>query len=498
MDILISKISSNKKLFISLITLIFVINAISKYSYLIGISLALIEIFILLILFINNNFENYILCFILFFSSSIEVSQFATGSESLKVYNFMNLPIIKGYHTFLFSMLPLFIILREKKITLFFREIRNFKRINIFYKNMIKLTFIGSFSGAICLLLNDNGIMYSPIYWTILRREVLSFGMIFLWTFYISYLLTLRQCFSKKLELWILCILISIIPSAVITVLFNLHGYYGDLEILLLPLVSFYGVLLTIFPYYQDYKKDKSLFISGLLLFFIILLYPSPLSGKWWIVAIFIPIIILIAYFKRLTVLKLFTLYLLMTLITILLVGINFFNLDLGYSFNNKLIETKFLQATRTLLFWKEGWFEYLPSSPKFRIDEFINILYEYIKKPQYLLFGKGFGGSIVHHSNYLDWSMPGAFSQEQVQEGIFISLHETINVLFLKFGLFGLYFFIRIITICVRGIGNNPWIVIGAAWFFFFFNAYISLVLGLCSLILGFYYKDIKNMQLS
>ncbi len=483
-------------LLVCMITTLFVINALSKYSPFLGTSIAIIELLILIILLIRGKLDTYILYLLLFISTSIEVSQFATGDETIRIYNFMYLPIIKSYHILLLTILPIFLVIKEEKILSFIKNLKDFKLVRKVIKGMLLILIVGVFSGSLSLLFNDNGVLYFPEYWVILRREIISFGLIFLWAFFISYLMILRRDFSHKLERLLINIMVSILPSAIITIVFNLHGYYGIIEILLLPLVAFYGILLIIFPFYSDYKNRKILMVVGVSMFAILLIFPTPLSGKWWILSIFIPLFMLWIYFKRLTILKILKLYMGIALVSLVFIAISLFDLNIGYSFSNKLIETKFLQATRTLSFWNEGWFEHLSSSPKFRIDEFINILLEYIYKPQYLLFGKGFGGSIIQHTNFLDWGLPGAFSYSQVQYGIFFSLHETINVLFLKFGLFGLYFFGVITYICLRNFRSNPWIVIGAIWFIFFFNAYISLVLGLCALILGFYYKDIKSLE--
>ena len=495
--------TNNTKL-VALFTFLFITNILCAYDKRIGITLCVIEIIILLFYLLKGSIKNYVLSFILFLITSIEVSRFIFGfeNESRIVYNFFRLPVFNMYHFYLLALLPLILIARENKFKSFFKKISAFKNIRMLARTHLLLIILGFISACICILLNDNKATYHYVFWDILLDEIIEFGMLFLVVFYLAYLITTRKDFYETLEHFLTCILLSIVPSGFIMAILGIWGHYGNSDELKLvtplPLVAFFGVMLIVFPFYKQYQSKKMWFIYGLMLLILMTIYPSPLGGKWWLVVFTIPIVIVSVYFKNMTVIKLLVLCSIVIILVLIWIGIFVINpkMDTTIRFSNIVSQNKFNQATQTLFFWEKHWYDNLASSPKFRFEEFINIIYEYLEKPQYLFFGKGFGGSMTQHMTTLDWSGEGAFTFEQFQAGIFIRLHESANIMFLKFGLFGLFFFLRILFICFRNIRHNPWIVIGMIWFFFYFGRYMSLYFGLCCLVLGLYKVEIEKKR--
>ena len=491
---------NNDTKLIVLFTFLFIANALAVSNVRIGIALCAFEMVILLYYFIKGSIENYVLCYILFLVTSIEVSQFALGFESGSgiVYNFMRLPVVNMDHFYLLTLLPLVLIARENKFMTYLKNIRGLKNTKKLMRMLFLFMIIGLLSAFVCILFNDNKATSYAFFWLLLLQDILAFGMLFFVAFYLTYLIANRKGFCEKLERLLTCILISIVPSALITVVFGMRGYYGrstDSEVvLLLPLVAFFGVMLIIFPFYKQYQSTKRWFVYGLILLVVMIAYPSPLGGKWWLIVLGLPVIIVYSYIKNMTIKKLLTVYSLIIILSVLIWVIISMTDTMG--FGNAMTENKFTQATQTLFFWEEDWYDNLSVSPKFRFDEFINIIYEYLETPQYLFFGKGFGGSTTLHTTTLNWNVESAFSIDQIQAGLFIRLHESANVIFLKFGLLGLFFFIKILFICFKNIGHNPWIVIGMIWFFFYFSIYLSLYFGLCSLVIGFYKVDIETRK--
>ena len=485
-----------------IITFVFITNIISIYYTTIGIVLAFVEIAILLKFLVSGNLEKYISCYILFITTSFEVADFVFLDNSSNIYNFLYLPIMNRYHIYILALLPLIMIIKNGRLPVYWSKLHDIKELKKFNNGLLLLICCGLIGGYISYLFNDNNIQSSFIHFSVFRRDILSFLLIFLIGFYISYLLVISPEFYKKLECFLQSILLAILPSALITIILNLKGNYGNNDVLLMPLVSYFGISIMIFPLYNQYKKQKKLFFWGILLFIIMLSNPSPLGGKWWLLALIIPLIWVIKYLQQMTMKKLVLIHVFLILFLVIIFYIvpmvpkdNIFHRE------NTLSQYKLDQAISLITFWEEDWFEKLPSSPKFRIDEFINLLYEYFEKPQYLLFGKGFGGSLTKHTHYLDWNSQDAFSIGEINEGLFFNLHFALNVFFLKFGLIGLVFFIGLIYSILKHINYNPWLFIGLIWAFFYFNYYISLYFGLCSLLLGFYkkYRDsIKVMQIN
>ncbi|BAK43915.1 flagellar biosynthesis [Eggerthella sp. YY7918] len=122
------------------------------------------------------------------------------------------------------------------------------------------------------------------------------------------------------------------------------------------------------------------------------------------------------------------------------------------------------------------------------RVDEFANVALEYAEKPWFIVFGKGFGGSIAHHT-LSEWSNQGDFSTDQVASGSFVRLHTTPSLIFLKHGLIGLMLFVALFSFAVLHIRKTPWLFIGIFWFSFYYSSFATLALvGGTALILGIY----------
>ena len=65
---------------------------------------------------------------------------------------------------------------------------------------------------------------------------------------------------------------------------------------------------------------------------------------------------------------------------------------------NSFLLTTKYEQAMKLFSFGSGNWFDNIPSSPKMRITEFMNVAEEYIRKPWFAPLGKGFCGTVKDH----------------------------------------------------------------------------------------------------
>lgn len=476
-----------------LLSILLLLNLYSTRYIFIGVFVGILEIFLLYILLLKKDFKNYIIFYIVFLVTSFEVSLFVSGNSNTIIYSFYRLPLINSYHLVILLYLPIFLFLIKGNYSLDFKGHVILKR---FLLGLITVYLFTIFSMLLCIVLNDNGILNLSIYKEFLISDIFRHSIVLGLIINLILLLLKFDSFHNYLEDWLLSILASLCLFAPISILLGFKGSYGNEEAILLPLSSFFGILLLTFPFYQKYKNKKILILLGFTILLCMLYLPSPLGGKWWLLLFLVFIIIAISFYRSSKYRKKFIINVLATIILVpLLVTMILMSPMKNNIFGeNSLHQLKFKQAIQTISVWEEGWFLTLPQSPKFRIDEFINVWLEYKEKPQYFLFGKGLGGSIQHHTNFLDWGNKDAFTEKQIQANIYFDLHETVNVFFLKFGLFGLIILFSTLYICFRNIFKNPWLLIGAVWLLFYYGIYFSMSLGASSLILGLYQLNEKG----
>jgi hypothetical protein len=285
--------------------------------------------------------------------------------------------------------------------------------------------------------------------------------------------------FYVELKQYLFTILIAIVLVAPISVLSGYIGFYGDSTTILMPLPFFFSTCTILFLFDKNYKKYKVLLlICSLIAIYIQFFFSNSLGGKSWLVLIFILYFLFAIYVKTS-----FKIPFVILIITIIILS--------GISINNKgaidpdanLLDKKLNEAMSILAFSQMNYYENISNSPKARVDEFINVVDEFKEKPLLSIFGKGFGGSVKDHNNYFGSFQTSYFSDREYINNSFVFLHESINVIFLKFGMIGLFlFFLLIIKISNNGFAD-PWLSIGFIWFIFFFGYTTSLgVFGVSS----------------
>lgn len=112
---------------------------------------------------------------------------------------------------------------------------------------------------------------------------------------------------------------------------------------------------------------------------------------------------------------------------------------------SNLLFSIKYYQALSVLsLTWITNPYE-LASSPRDRVLELYNMAAYYAKHPLFIITGRGFGGYFKDDAFYnYTASDKGGYSTEEVKTRKFANPHQSVSVVFLKFGLSGimLWFF--------------------------------------------------------
>lgn len=469
------------------ISTLLLLNLYSTRFAFLGQAIGVIEIFLLYILLLKRDFSTYILLYIVFLITSFEVSLFVSADIGEIFYGFIRLPAVGSYHLFILLVLPICMFLLKGKYSMDFQNHKILKR---FILGLFMVYVFSMFSTLLTIFLNDNGILDLPFYREFLIGDIFSHFITVGLVLNLVILLLNNDTFAGNLEKWLLGSLISFSIVAPLSILLGFSGNYGGRDSILLPLSSFFVIILVTFPFYKEYRNKVIFFALGIILLFSMLYLPSPLGGKWWLVLFLVITLIVLTFYKNSKIQKKFITNIFITIILVPVMTL----LILSSSVNERdfeegtLHQLKFEQALQILLIWEDDWFFNLPSSPKFRIDEFVNILLEYSEKPQYLLFGKGLGGSTQHHTNFLNWNNEDAFTLNQIQANVYFDLHETVNVFFLKFGLFGLIFLFSTLFVCIKHAFKNPWLIIGAVWLVFYYSIYFSMLFGMACLILGLY----------
>lgn len=471
---------------------ILITNIISTKYFVLSTPLLIIEIIILVILFLKKDFFRYYMFLIIFISSSFEVSTFVFGEYSSinNIVNIVNMPYIDKLGILLLSAMPLLFL--SAKID--FGKISKNNNINSYLVKLLVILLMGFFMTVVAYLMNDNGITNYSFFKFFFQVDFIAVSFIFFVSLNLIILISNEITLNEEIKQYIFSFVFAMTLAALTTLFIGYNGYYGitSNKTILMPLAFFFNISLLVFPFYKEDNRNNVIGILGLISLIVTLVLPSPLGGKWWIVLLSIPILVLYKFLKKETLIKkvLVSCIILCIILIVLFLVVN--NI-LTFEFKRDL-SGKFGQAINSISFWKTDWYHNLPKSPKYRIDEFINICFEYKEKPLFLLFGKGFGGSLQHHTNTLSWTDAGAFSKIEIENGIFFRLHETINFIFLKFGLFGIYFFVSTLFSLIKNIKQSPYIIIGIYWFIFYFGIYYSLVIGLVCVILGLFEIDLKR----
>lgn len=470
--------------------MLFYFNVLSTDFLFLGPIIAIFGYFIIFILIIMNKPHIAFVVMIVFLTTTIEMQQFVLGNtfEENTLVNFLYFPYLGVYPLFFTNLIffTIFWVFDRNNLTNIFKRFKIIKKLSMW---LWILSFTAILSTLITILLNDNNINNLSWYYSKLYTEIFKYFMIF-FIVQNTIAVLLKYNFSDQLTRIFFSIFVSSILGSFLSVLSGYHGYYSYLDnVLLLSLFSFFSVLIILFANHVKSKIDRVIsFFLGVSMFVLMLFYSSPLGGKWFFVLLLLLIVFILKFISKLSYSKiLFGVFFLITSFLVF-VFLNEFRL------NNDFFTLKFDQFIETISIFRPNWFQELSDSPKFRIDEFINITIEYINKPIYVIFGKGLSGSINYHTGILNWSARGSFPLNQSQSNTFIDMHESLNILYLKNGLLGIIFFLHISYISVRNIKKNPFVAIGFVWFVFFFGVYNSLLIGCAILVHGYYLVDLRN----
>ena len=354
-----------------------------------------------------------------------------------------------------------------------------------FYKNcygLIIINIIALIVGAITVMCNDNGIMGLE---SVLREFV---GMIYsmLYMPFALFLIFGGILSSKEPKLWKIGVslqatFIAHVAQMLVSLVTHTYGYYGGVDTLLTSTLVFITPLMLLVPFFPDrVVYPKLMFVVAIVGTALGVFFNA--NGKMIIVTGIVAIVIvwkLLA--NRNALIKMLSVLLFIVMLFTLPAVINIFTSE------SIIFRSKFEDVLQ-LFELGEGWLNKLPESPRIRVEEYIDIAIEYLKKPWFLLTGKGYLGSIVDHTGYFSQITikEGAFQNSEWVNGTFFKLHEMAQPL-IMYGVMGIIYYFGLGKTALKRQRVSGWILVGVIWFFLLYGySFTMSVFGLVMLYYG------------
>jgi hypothetical protein len=463
------------------------LNVLFHADYSISMILIAFELITLLWFLIKKDITSYLGFYLIFLCLSFEFDALV-GSEVF--YGFKEFRIF-GINLGIIALLPVFFLCLKRGVR--YRYIREtFNRFFVVSNLFFVLSFLGFIMGVMQISLNDNniqsmagimGLFIGAVY------TMVAIPVLIIFSFY--YLLSWEGEKIQHLTVFLKAVLVGVVFSMLVSLATGVYGRYGGVDTLLVSNVVRFVPFMLFFPFYPESRNTKwSAFflLCGVLAAFFTLSFNA--TGKMILLYIFAPlvIIIILCYHKRwLTLVT--GVFLLVVLFSAFVVFSPAISLNA-----NQLFMAKLEEVIGLIKFWEPGWLEKMPISPRVRILEFLNILYEYFEKPWFFFTGKGYMGTMIDHTGGLV-SGPfilGAYSEDQWSSGLIYGVHESLNKLFLYNGLSGFLFYGYMLKDILLNFFRTPWLLIGGFWFLMVYGFSVTMsAFGATSLLLGYIYIE-------
>lgn len=481
------------------IALLAVINSLAIHNTVLSIVVSIAELFLCIYYMACKPLADFVCLFLILLSTSIESMRFALGDGRAEGYSFMVLPVLNSYHLLLFLGAALCKALRKVKLAAGDK-----------YKMLYKLCavscmffLIGCIMTFVSFVLNDNQIFYHREMWSYVARDFYHtfFPVSFLLIF--ALLLKCDELFAERLKLLIEKILAGLIIGSVICVLCGNYYMAWDNAAYLTYTQTLFMATPFILFFYSEGKSRRRLYILvlGLLAIIIQKEYTLGSAGVWIFVTAAVLILFLIKLVKESAAGKYLLYFFSATFLLTAGVCIGTLGILENEGIHNQQVLYKFstvLGMVSNLTDGIQGWYANLNSSIQVRVEQFVNIWMEYMDKPWFLLFGKGFGGSIIHYWGIADWNVAGStYPVSMMKYGTYSLMHTGLAEMFLNFGLAGLLSSLWLGWISVKAFiskNSNAWIFIGVLWLYIYYTVYYSMYIGVACLFYGFYLYEGKK----
>lgn len=457
------------------------LNIVGTANSIIALLTTLLEYSIVFWCIFNKKDYKAFLYYLLFSAITIEMEGFIYGDSRETIsYNFFQVPGFNSYIYILIQFYLFFSIYSKTK-----NRIKGKGDVQLFYKWLKVLLITGIISITIGMLFNDNNISNSSLYPKM--PIIFTLGhVVRLMLVYIVIVMTLDER-KKQLLIDISKGLIAGVGlSAIVGVFLGFNGWYGDDEIILSSLSICFVPFALVFC---NKKSNSPIWLFLLTALFIITLsfqWPVAIGSKWYIV-LFLAVFAWVIYTKEIKssfwlMIVFFIAIALLVFLSPILLPLLDIETMMGHKVFQLLAMFNFSEAGGA-----GDWFADMSNSPLYRFDEVANTFIEYLNKPWYSIFGKGFGGTTLHHTNLLSWETDaGAFTTEQIKLGAYYALHESVAIIFLRHGIIGIVFWVTFMIKLIRRLPYTPWAIIGLMWFLFYWAYGSSLILGPIAIVLA------------
>jgi hypothetical protein len=410
---------------------------------------------------------------------TFDQSSFVFEDKGTNLVNFFALPFLGIYPFVLVSIL--FFVDSMRQIYISFKSKQNsLPQLTLrFIKYIVVFIIIGIITGV--LLSFMNGLNAEAF-----KYDLTRFLLVLLYIPIFGYFINDEEV-AYKYEHLIFNFLISSGIITLYSIVSGNVGHYG-LEREIVPLIPLYAVFSTALVSFlvTNASKNKLLYLFSLLNIALTILYGNTLGGKAWVIMVLSLLYVAQSYIR-----KVYGVIITIAL-SFVLVNMDAYNI----ANNDSVSGVKYDEFISAINIFDPNWYASMSGSPKFRIDEFMNVFIEYQENPILALFGKGVGGWVSDHTSTFGWLNEAAFDDSQYIKGQYYSLHESVNVIFLKFGIVGLmvflFLFYKLIRVSLRS--KNPHIFIGAIWLLFFVSySYELMFFGVPCLMVGLFYSKEK-----
>lgn len=462
-------------------TIIGLLNSFYYDKFVIMLGLCVIEVTILIWDFAHADYMSYLCHYLVMLCFSMESETFVGTSL---FYGFKNFRIF-GINLAVLMLLPLLLL-----AVLDYNVVR--VKLGKTHKMIMRMlglfTLFGCIMGFFTFLSNDNGFgakqgslnILVDTYYTYL----VPIAQLLIATWVVG-----RENNTTKLKRYLFSITIALAVVFLACVIMGNYGNRGGLDSLQVSDVYFVlvaSLAIIVYPQFKGYPRV--LLISSSMIILVLSLVFNA-SGKIVITTVLIPILMLIIIKRQghaaKTVFAIVSSVIAVIFVSVILLP--------KLAENSMLLNVKLEQASAMFTFTGENWLENMPSSPKMRITEFMNIAAEYLREPWFAIFGKGFGGTIVDNLNLFNDLSEFSFSSWELELGAYYSMHESLNCFFLVGGFLGLWCIIKIGLTLYRKIHKSPWLLLGFIWVLLFYNYHMTIaVYGIVALVVGL--NDLKE----
>lgn len=446
-----------------------ILSTLTMMNYYSSFVFVMCEDIVLLYFLLKKRIDCFIVYYLMFLSVSIENGGFILGDVE-NYYGFKNLHVLGLSNNLILLLLSLVIYILRKRYVC--NPLRNIREVKKPFFVFLELNCVAIIIGFLNLLLGDNGAVLGGGYFSAYAGEV-YYGLntvITLYFIYEAYEKTLKKENMLHLSVnAIIAIALSQCYGPYICYLFGIRGDYGG------SLLTSYSKLIVPFillfaAYYSNLQHKLFIYVSVIIIGEIIpILFFSSASGKD--LAFLFLSVILFVFFKIGSFSKESTRKLLFFLLPVLLIVILWNVLPL-FATSSLMFSDKIKQLYSLVSFSSSNYLDNMMFSPQVRVYELLSVGAEYLKKPWYAIFGKGYAGAFSDHLHYFmnipAYRRQGAFSNFEFANNYFYKMHEFARMP-LTYGITGVLMLIMWLKKMCKKI--TPLSILGMLWILLFIN---------------------------